>query len=78
MAYVGPTVPARVPSCAASKKVAQGFVHRLVMQTSTNIIMANWSRMMWQCIKQSGSNVEITGKTTTQALNAPYPSKQQS
>ncbi|KAJ1368301.1 hypothetical protein KIN20_029406 [Parelaphostrongylus tenuis] len=48
MVSTSPTAAAQVPGIATSKGTAQAFVRRLVMQTTSNVIMANWSRMMWQ------------------------------
>ncbi|KAJ1372996.1 hypothetical protein KIN20_035314 [Parelaphostrongylus tenuis] len=45
-----PSVVARVPGIATNEAGAKAFVERLVMQTTTNIIMANWSNAMWQSV----------------------------
>ncbi|KAJ1367926.1 hypothetical protein KIN20_028954 [Parelaphostrongylus tenuis] len=36
-------VSAQIPGTATSERGAQAFVKRMIMQTTTNIIMANWS-----------------------------------
>ncbi|KAJ1354517.1 hypothetical protein KIN20_011491 [Parelaphostrongylus tenuis] len=49
MVYDGLTeVSARAPGIATSEAEAHAFVQCLAVQTTTNIIMANWSKAMWQ------------------------------
>uniref|UniRef100_A0A0K0DPP7 ABC transmembrane type-1 domain-containing protein n=1 Tax=Angiostrongylus cantonensis TaxID=6313 RepID=A0A0K0DPP7_ANGCA len=41
-------VTAVVPGISRSADAATGLVRRLIMEATTNVIMANWSRQMWQ------------------------------
>ncbi|KAJ1369659.1 hypothetical protein KIN20_031170 [Parelaphostrongylus tenuis] len=45
-----PNIQAQVPDIAPNEGGARAFVQRLVMQTTSKIIMANWLRMMWQSV----------------------------
>ncbi|KAJ1362769.1 hypothetical protein KIN20_022442 [Parelaphostrongylus tenuis] len=54
-------IRARFPGVAPNEEAARGFVERLVMQTTTNVIMSNWSRANMAKSKQQSSLIAGLG-----------------